>query len=64
MKMMFLAKTIAEMYMSVSKHLENSVFDDKNHISQVRNLTVRCLANGYNFFEYISTHSMLAQWNQ
>lgn len=62
--MMFLAKVIAEMYMSVSKQLENRVFDDKNHTSQVRILTVRCLANGYTFFEYISTHSMQAQCNQ
>lgn len=61
---MFLAKAIAEMSMSGRKRLENSISDDQNHTSQVSIWTVSCFVNGHTFFECVSIHSTLAQWNQ
>lgn len=50
MMMVFLAKAIAEMSTPVSKWLENSLSDDKNHTSQVSTWTVSCFVNRYTFF--------------
>jgi len=50
MRMVFLAKATAEMFISGSKWLENSTSDDKNHTSPLSIWTVSWFLNGYTFF--------------